>query len=116
LEDAELGLAILANRSVAIEVIGGKVEPNRDLGMEFADGLELERTDFDRKHSEVVAFARGFDERFADVTAGHGGLPAGVQHLRNQLGCRGLAVCPSDADHGHGAKLITKLELADDRN
>ena len=115
-EDAQLGLAIFANRAIAIEMIGREVEPDADLGMEIADRFELKRAHFHGQHREVFILARRFDERFADVAAGNGALAAGVQHLRDQFRRRRLAVRPGDADDRDAAELPAELELADHRD
>ena len=115
-EDAQLGLAIFANRAIAIEMVGREVEPDANLGMKIADRFELKRTDFHGQHSEVFVLAGRFDERFADVAAGDGALAAGVQHLRDQFRRRRLAVCPGDADDRHATKLPAELQFADDGN
>src|SRR5205814_6506107 len=112
-KDAQLGRVILRDRGITIEMIGREVQPHRNLRVKSLDRFELERADFDRQNIELQLMTHNFAQRFANVAAGNGALTARIQHLRDQLRCRGLAIGAGDGDERQFAKLPAQLELAD---
>ena len=115
-KDAQLGPVIHRDRGVTIEMVGREVQPHRNLRAKSLDRFELERADFGRQNIELRLMAHDFAQGFANVAAGNGALTARVQHLRDQLRCRGLAIGAGDGDERQFAKLPAQLELADHFN
>ena len=112
-ENAQLGRAVLSDRMITIEMVGSKVEPQTDRWAKPADCFQLKRAHFDRQHVEPLVFPHDFAKRFADVTASDCSLAAEIQHLRQQLGRRGLSVRACNGDDRHFAEAPSKLQFAD---
>jgi hypothetical protein len=88
-------------------------QPHRDARAKLADFLELKTADLDGHHIERAAFENLRGKSRADVSAGDGLDPGGVEHPGDQLGRGGLSVGAGDAHHGPSAKLIGEFEFPD---
>src|SRR5205814_9926667 len=104
---------VISNRAITIEMVGSEVEPETDRWAKRADCFQLKRAYFDREHVERLLFPRDFGKRFADVAASDCSLTAGIQHLRQQLGRRGLAVRACNCDDRHFTKPPSELDFTD---
>ena len=116
-EDAQLRLAVLVERGIAIEVIGAQ-SPARPRWMraEAADCFELKRAELERHHIELRAlFDLGRKGR-ADVASGDGFHTAAIQHALDELRRGGLSVRARNADDRALAHLVSELEFADHRD
>src|SRR5205823_10689524 len=109
-------LRLFIYQDITIEMIVLDVQPHNKLRAKRLYSFELERADFGRKNIELRLMAHDFAQGFANVAAGNGALTARVQHLRDQLRCRGLAIGAGDGDERQFAKLPAQLELADHFN
>ena len=94
LEDAQLRVAVGVERPVTVEVVGLEVEQHRDVAGQLVHVLELER----RQLADDPLHRLERRQRRADVARHRDVASRGTEDRAEQLGRRGLAVRPGDAD------------------
>jgi hypothetical protein len=75
------------------------------------NGFQLKRAHFDREHIEWFFLTRHFRKRFADIAASDRSLPACIQHLGEQFGCRRFAIRTGNGDDWNFAGSPPELEF-----
>ena len=97
---------------VAIEVIGGEVEDDRDPRLKGNRCFKLERRDFE--YRDVERCADEFERGVAEVSCGSGAQTCCAEHRFEQAGCGRLAVGPGDRRDGYWKRSIGQLDIAPD--
>lgn len=113
--DASLGGGVVLEVAVAVQVVGCDVEHEGDVGVEAADGFELEGGDFEDVPGAGGAEFDEIDNGEADVATDEG-LPLGVgEDMAEQRGGGGFAIGAGDGDDVSLERLGGEFELAQQR-
>src|SRR5262249_11956449 len=109
-EDALLRRAVVGEARVAVEVVFGQVQQDRDPRAEILHPFELEAAHLD--DAPVPILAGEADERCADVAADERVRAGGFEHRADQRRRRAFAVRAGDRDERRTYKSIAELDLA----
>ena len=113
--DAGLGLLVVLERRVDVQVISGEVQPRRDRRAEGPAVAEAERRRLHHEHVRGGIVDRG-DQRHLGVAHRLGAQTGRFEHLGHQRRDRGLAVRAGDRQHRAVVPERGQIELAQDRD
>ena len=105
------------DRGIAVQVVGGEVGEDADVGREVGAVVQLEGRDLDREPRIAVAPHGDVGERAADVPRRLGGEPRGAQQMGHQRGRSGLAVRSGDGDRARprgGERAEAEIDFGQD--
>ena len=97
-------------------MIGAQVKPSCNFGMECLYCFELERTDLENHHIEVLAFSDGFCEGETDVSTRHGPDSTLQENMSAEFGGGCFSVCSCNGDDRASAFLKGQLQFSNDRD
>ena len=114
LNDAELGVDVVLHAEVVtVEVVGGDVEQDGDVGLETVHVVELERAELD--DVDLVGLLCHLEgERVADVASQTSVYARLLEDVVYERGGSGLSVAARYAHHLGVGVTACKLDLADD--
>ena len=113
--DARLGRLVRRQVGVAVQVVGGEVEPRAHRGGEAPRVLETKRRRLDHEHIGG-RIGDGGHQRHRGVAHGDCSQPGGHQHVAHQRRHRGLAVRAGDGEQRPVVPPRGEVELRQDRH
>src|ERR1700733_12464903 len=113
-EQARLGVSIVFEIFIAVEVIVAQIEMHTRVGPEFFDPLELETRHLD--DGDVPLAANCVDQRRAEIAPDECAPPRRLQNLAEQHDHGALAVGTGDRGDWHFEEATGELDLSNDRD